>query len=144
VTTLRGHAVRAGIAYFAVVFAAGFALGTARVLLLAPHLGELLATLLELPLMLAISWIACGKLIARFHIPPRIRPRFTMGAVAFALLMLAEVLLSVTVFNRSMNAFIDDLTTPHGLLGLGGQAAFGLMPLVRNRVEPHRSADLER
>jgi hypothetical protein len=56
-----------------------------------------------------------------------------MGAVAFAWLMLAEVLLSVTLFNRSMNEYIDALTTPEGLLGLGGQVLFGLIPLIRSR-----------
>jgi hypothetical protein len=83
--------------------------------------------------MLGISWFACGKLIARFQIPPRTEPRLTMGAVAFAWLMLAEVLLSVTLFNRSMNEYIDALTTPEGLLGLGGQVLFGLIPLIRSR-----------
>jgi len=131
VTPQRTRAVQAGITYFAVVFAAGFVLGTARVILLAPRLGELLATVLELPFMLAISWFACGKLIARFQIPPRTEPRLTMGAVAFALLMLAEVLLSVTLFNRSLNEFADALTTSTGLLGLGGQVLFGLMPVIR-------------
>jgi hypothetical protein len=133
VKSQRTRAVRAGILYFALVFAAGFVLGTARVLLLAPRLGELLATVLELPFMLGISWFACGKLIARFQIPPRTEPRLTMGAVAFALLMLAEVLLSVTLFNRSMNEYIDALLTPQGLLGLGGQVLFGLIPLIRSR-----------
>lgn len=132
-TSERARAIRAGIVYFAWVFAAGFVLGTARVLLLAPQLGELLATVLELPFMLAISWFACGKLIARFQVPPRTKLRLTMGAVAFALLMLAEVLLSVTLFNRSMNEFAEDLTTTHGMLGFAGQVLFALMPLIRSR-----------
>jgi hypothetical protein len=133
VTSQRTQAIRAGTFYFAVVFTAGFALGTARVLLLAPQFGELLATLIELPFMLAISWFACGKLISRFRVPPRTKPRLTMGAVAFALLMLAEVLLSVTLFNRTPTEYIDALTTPQGLLGLGGQALFGLIPVIRSR-----------
>lgn len=137
-TSERSRAVRAGAFYFAVVFAAGFILGTARVLLLAPRLGELLATVLELPLMLAISWLASGKLIARFRIPPRTEPRLTMGAVAFALLMLAEVLLSVTLFERSMNEFVEGLATPQGMLGFAGQLLFALMPLLHRMREPPR------
>jgi len=133
VTPHRTRAIRAGITYFAVVFAAGFVLGTARVLLLAPRLGELLATVLELPFMLGISWVACGKLIAHFQVPPSAEPRLTMGAIAFALLMLAELLLSLTLFNRSMNEYVAALGTPQGLLGLAGQVLFGLMPVIRNR-----------
>ncbi|MGB8331474.1 MAG: hypothetical protein WCE62_15215 [Polyangiales bacterium] len=133
-TSQRTQAVRAGITYFAVVFAAGFALGTARVLLLAPRLGEVLATILELPFMLGISWLACGKLIARFQIPPRIQPRVTMGAVAFVLLMLAEILLTVLLFNGSMNQFAEELTTPHGMIGFAGQLLFALMPLMHSKL----------
>lgn len=122
--------VRAGAAYFAIVFAAGFALGTVRTLLHAPRIGELLAVLFELPLMLAIAWLACGTLLTHFRIPQRVAPRLSMGAVAFALLMLAELTLSVTAFDRSMSDFARELTTPHGLLGLSGQVLFALMPLV--------------
>jgi hypothetical protein len=133
VKSQRTQSVRAGILYFAVVFAAGFVLGTARVVLLAPRLGELLATLVELPFMLGISWLACGKLIARFQIPPRTEPRLTMGAVAFALLMLAEVLLSALLFKRSLNELAQGLLTPQGMLGFAGQVLFALIPLVNGK-----------
>ena len=129
--TDRTHGVKAGAAYFAVVFAAGFVLGTVRVLLLIPRLGALTSVLLELPLMLAISWMACGWALRRFQVPPRIPPRLTMGAIAFALLMLAEVVLSLAAFGSSMSDYLQDLTTAHGLVGLAGQLLFALMPLVR-------------
>lgn len=128
----RPRPVRAGVAYFAIVFAAGFALGTMRVLFVAPHLGELPATLLELPIMLGISWLVCGSLLSRFEVPPRTRPRLTMGALAFGLLMLAELVLSLTLSGRSIDDYAEALTTPQGALGLAGQILFGLMPLIRN------------
>jgi len=112
------------------VFAAGFALGTARVLLLVPRFGELPAALLELPMMLGISWFVCAKLVARYQVPPSISPRLTMGAVAFALLMVAELALSLTLFGRAMNDFAQALATPHGMIGLAGQVLFGLMPVI--------------
>lgn len=123
--------LRPAAAYFGIVFAAGFALGTLRTLFLAPRFGELWAVLLELPIMLAISWWACGQVVTRFHVPPRLAPRAVMGVLAFGFLMLAEVVLSVGLFGRSMSEYAGDLTTPHGLVGLGGQVAFALMPLVR-------------
>jgi hypothetical protein len=55
--------VKAAIGYFAVVFGMGFLLGTLRVLHIAPRLGEEFAVLIELPLMLAISWVACSWII---------------------------------------------------------------------------------
>ncbi len=65
------------------MFAAGFAFGTVRVLLLVPRVGELSASLLELPIMLGISWFVC--IIARYQVRPRVTPRLTMGVVAFGL-----------------------------------------------------------
>jgi len=130
-TTHRPQAVKAGVTYFAIVFAAGFALGTLRVLLLIPQVGELPAVLLELPLMLGISWLASAKLIARFQVPPRIPARATMGAVAFTLLMLAELTLSLTLFGSSLNDFTRSLTTPQGIIGLAGQTLFALMPVIQ-------------
>ncbi|MGB5195404.1 MAG: hypothetical protein WBN70_20640 [Polyangiales bacterium] len=127
----RTHGVKAGATYFAVVFAAGFVLGTVRVLLLIPRFGALPSVLLELPLMLAISWIACGWVLRRFQVPPRIAARLSMGAIAFALLMLAEVALSLGAFGGSMSDYLEELTTPHGLVGLAGQLLFALMPLAR-------------
>lgn len=133
--------VGAGGTYFAVVFAAGFALGTVRVLLLVPRLGELLAGLVELPVILGISWIACAKVVARFQVPSRVRPRLAMGAFAFGLLMLAEVLLSLALFGRSMSDFVQELMTLHGMIGLGGQVLFGLMPLAHLRTSAHVRAE---
>ena len=41
--------IKAGIAYFAVVLGAGFILGSIRVPLLVPRLGERIAELIEMP-----------------------------------------------------------------------------------------------
>jgi hypothetical protein len=50
------HALKAGAAYFALVFGTGFALGTIRTLWIVPRLGIRTAELLEAPFMLvAIS-----------------------------------------------------------------------------------------
>jgi hypothetical protein len=123
--------VVAGAVYFALVFAAGFALGAGRVVLLEPWMGALAATLTELPLILTIAWLTCGWVVARFRVPSEAGARMLMGTVAFALLMLAEAALSVLLFGRTLSDFLGGLATPQGALGLAGQVAFGLMPVVR-------------
>lgn len=126
-------AIIASVFYFAIVFAAGFLLGTIRTIFLAPRLGELGAVACELPLMLAISWIACGRLVRRFDVAAAPAARAVMGATAFALLMATEVALATIVFGKSLAQLTDDWMSPAGLLGLGGQAVFALLPLALRR-----------
>lgn len=124
-------AVAAGAAYFAIVFAAGFALGAVRTLFLAPMTGETIAVALELPLMLAISWLACRAEIRRFAVPDARAPRLLMGGSAFALLIIAETLLATLLFDRSLSEIGEAWTTAAGALGLGGQIAFAVFPLLQ-------------
>ena len=88
----RGNlrAAKAGLAYFGVVFAAGFAIGVLRLLLVTPRLGETVAVLFELPLMIALSWLACRWLVTSFGVGPALSSRAAMGGVALAPLLAAE------------------------------------------------------
>jgi hypothetical protein len=111
-----------------VVFAAGFALGAIRVLLVAPRLGDTAAVALELPLMLAISWVACLRLIGRLRVPATPPARLVMGGLALALLLAAEFALALGLGGTPGAALA--LGTAAGLIGLAGQAAFAVLPLV--------------
>lgn len=124
-------AAKAGVVYFLIVFAAGFALGTLRVLVVIPRLGELAAVALELPAMLAASWFAAAWVTRSFAVPARRGPRLTMGAVAFAVLMLAEFALAVFAFGRTPSAYAETFRTASGLLGLSGQILFALCPVLQ-------------
>ncbi len=123
-------AIRAGAGYFAGVFALGFALGTARILVLAPRLGELVAVVLELPLMLGFSWWWCGWLVRRLAVPRRVGAGAAMGGLGFLLLIAAELALGAAT-GGSPAAQVAKWGTAAGALGLGGQMLFGLMPLLR-------------
>ncbi|QKV17971.1 hypothetical protein [Oricola thermophila] len=124
-------ALRVGAAYFAIVFAAGFALGTIRVLVLEPAVGETAAVLIELPVMLTISWFACGWLIRRFAVAQDLNTRIAMGGIAFVLLMAAEFTLADVALGLPPNAYLAQFATLPGLMGLAGQIAFGVIPAVR-------------
>jgi hypothetical protein len=118
--------VRAGVAYFGWVFAAGFVLGTLRVLLVVPALGALAAVVLEVPVMLAIAWIIAGRVAARWAVPSRIGARLVMGGVALTLLLAAERLLGA-----ALGTWEPPLASPAGRVGLAAQAAFGLIPVLQ-------------
>lgn len=121
----------AGLAYFAAVFAAGFALGTARVLWLGPMLGEPLAVAVELPIMLSLSWLACKRIAIRFNVPRDWPLRGLMGGSAFGLLMAAEAGVSIFLFGRSSAAHLAHYRDVSALLGLAGQIAFGAFPAIQ-------------
>jgi hypothetical protein len=124
----------AGSAYFAVVFALGFVLGVVRGSVVAPRLGEGGALALELPVMLAASWIACGRMIAMFNVPADRSARIVMGASAFTLLMAAETTLGVLGLGRTMLEHITVYRHPAALSGLAAQVAFAAFPLVRRNA----------
>ena len=125
----------AGFAYFVPVFTAGVILGIVRAVAISPCVGATIAVLIELPVMLAISWFVCGWSVRLFSVPAGSRTRLQMGAVAFGMLMAAEFVLSLILPNRSVGAFLAAYQTGAGLIGLAGQLAFALFP-----VAPRRSA----
>lgn len=128
-------AIIAGVSYFTLIFALGFALGAIRILVIAPRLGSTGAVFLEVPIMLTASWILCGWLVRRFRVSPVIGARLAMGITAFALLMLAELGVSVFVFDRSPAEHVATYLSWSAVPGLAAQIAFAAMPLFR-REDP--------
>ena len=131
---MASRSLIAGIAYCGVVFAVGFVLGALRVTLVVPRLGETVAVALELPVILAISWMACRWLIVRFAVPADRNARLVMGATAFAVLMAAELGVSMIIFGRTLADHLDQYRTAPSLLGLTGQLAFAAFPLLQAKL----------
>jgi hypothetical protein len=123
--------LKAGLAYFAIVFAAGIVLGLLRVLLVVPELGITAGLLIELPLMLVLSWLACRWCVERFEVSDRAMGRFVMGGVAFGLLMIAELGASVVAFGRNPEEHLATFEQDSALPGLVAQLVFAAMPLIQ-------------
>jgi len=126
-------ALKAGFGYFAVVFMAGFLLGVARTLLIAPLTGDLAAVALELPLILTVSWVACGWAIRRHDVARESRARLVMSLAAFILLMAAELAVSTLIAGRSLDQHFALYRSAPVLLGLCGQLVYAALPLIRLR-----------
>jgi len=136
---LTGRVASAAATYFAVTFATGFGLGVIRTLLVAPLIGEVRAVLIETPIMLCVSWAACSTAMRLFGVAG-VGSGATMGAIAFALLMVAEFMLSVALLGRSPAAHLRAFLTTAGAIGLAGQVAFGLLPPLLGGIRPARPA----
>ena len=124
-------AIRLGLVYFLAVFAAGVVLGTLRTLVVIPRVGELGAVAIELPLILAVAWVVCGRLLRRRGLARH--EAVAMGAIAFALLMLAEAGLSRLLGGRRLAEHLALYAEPAHLLGLMGQLAFAAFPVLHRR-----------
>ena len=117
--------------YFTIVFVAAFALGALRVMVIAPRLGTLAAVLIEVPIVLGVSWVVCVQVVRLFDVPNEWLPRLLMGVLAFLLLMIAEPAIAIFGFGGSLTQYSAGFRSTAGLIGLLGQIAFALIPLVQ-------------
>ncbi len=120
--------LKPAVLYFALTYAAGFAFGSVRMLILAPRLGEVAAVLIECPLILGASFLIARWVLRRFAPAAGTGRRFLIGLIAFALLIGAELLLS-RLRGISTREFAASWFKPAGAIGLAGQVVFALIPL---------------
>ena len=124
------RATEAGAVYAIIVFLIGFILGTIRVLLLPPRLGETIAVIVEAPVILAASWFVCRWCVDRPDVRRTVSARSLMGLVAFLVLMSVEVGRGA-MFGRSL---VDQLATygsAAGAIGLAAQVVFATFPVIQ-------------
>jgi hypothetical protein len=125
------QATKAGALYAIVVFSIGFILGTIRVLLLAPRLGETTAVIIEAPIMLAASWFVCRWCVDRLDVRRTVSARSLMGLAAFLVLMSVEVVGMGAVLGRSLVDQLSSYGSLFGAIGLAAQVVFAMFPLIQ-------------
>ena len=116
-----------GLQYFTTVFTFAFAMGAARVLIVAPRLGPTAAVLMEVPILVAASWIVARRLVRNRSLT--LSQRAAMGATAFTLTLLSEAALAALMRGESVADWAAAIATPLGLVGLAGQIVFAAMPI---------------
>ncbi len=117
------------LAFFALVFGAGFALGAIRIVMLQPYLGATVSRLVELPVMVVISYLA-ARWVTRNMGPAMRNSWLCVGLIAFMLLMVAEMLLGVLVFRTPVRAMLADMLTLTGSLSFLAQSLIILFPAL--------------
>jgi hypothetical protein len=127
--------LKAGIVYFAMIYAIGFVLGTGRVMFMLPLLGELGGVVAEIPVMVLASWIVARWSANKFVVPREVLPRLVMGGIAFALLMVGELSVSILVFGRSLTSTLAFYSSLPGCVGLSAQVIFALLPVAQLSIQ---------
>jgi hypothetical protein len=128
--------LQAAAVYFALVFGAGFVLGTIRVLLLVPRLGERTAELMEMPLMVLVSTLAAAFVVRRFALPRRRAARALVGGIALVFLLGAELMLAVGLQDRSLAQYIASRDPVSGTAYLMALLLYAAMPCILMRWRP--------
>lgn len=131
--------IKAGLAYFVLVFGAGFVRGALRVSILVPHFGERISELSEMPLMFAVIVTAARFVMGRFAVPLSIVARLGTGLLALALLLAAGLLLAVVLQERSLADYVASRDPVSGSVYLAMLVLFALMPAFIGRADKARN-----
>jgi hypothetical protein len=123
-------ALRAGAAYFAIVFSIGFMLGIIRVLWVLPQFGERTAELMEAPFML-VTIVAAARWIGhRFSIASRSATSLGVGIFALSLLVSVEFTLVLKLRGLSISEYAQSRDPIAGTVYLVLLIVFASMPAV--------------
>lgn len=128
------QAVKAGVVYFALVFGAGFLMGSVRVPFLLPRVGVRVAELIEMPIMLLVIVLSARFVVSRFTLPPSARTRLSTGFIALALLVAAELALAAILQGQPPGGYIASRDPVSGSVYLAALGLFAAMPLILARV----------
>lgn len=123
-----GAVAAAAVLYFAVVFAVGFVLGTVRVLLVVPVLGERPAELIELPVMIAASYFAAGWVLRRSSRVLSFAGAALAGVLALALLVATELTLVLLLRGITLSRYLAERDRVAGIAYLAALLIFGALP----------------
>jgi len=122
--------VEAGVLYFALVFAAGFVLGTVRTLWVVPHVGTRKAELIEAPIMLVISIVVAQWIVVRLAVSPTPSARLGMGCIALLLMLVAEFGFVLQLRGLTVRAYFASRDPVAGTVYYLTLAVFAAIPLL--------------
>ena len=120
--------VKPAAVYFALVFGAGFVLGTLRVLCLVPRIGVRAAELAESPLMLLVTVMVAWWVNRGWWKDTSPTARLAVGLTALTLLFTAEISLGLALRGGSVWSILFDKDPISGTVYYALLAVYALMP----------------
>ena len=122
--------VKAGVLYFALVFAVGFVLGAIRTPWVAPRVGTRTAELMEMPIMLAVTIVAARWTVLRLSVPIIWSARLEMGCIALVLMLIAEFGFVLWIRGLSIKDYLATRDPVSGTVYYAMLVVFAIMPLL--------------
>jgi hypothetical protein len=124
---------KAGAVYFGLVFAAGFVLGTIRVLWVVERVGTRTAELLKAPRMLAVTILAAWWVAQRFVASPTPSRLLAVGCVALALLLVCELTVVLWLQGVTIGEYFASRDPVTGTVYLALLGVLAVMPALLGR-----------
>ena len=123
-------ALKAGLVYFGIVFAAGFLMGLVRVPFFVPRYGERVAEIIEMPFMLAVIILAARWLVKRFAFGGEVRRPVIAGIAAAAILIAVEFSVVLRLRGLSPGEYLSTRDPVAGGLYYAMVVIFALAPVI--------------
>lgn len=122
--------LKAGALYFAVVFGAGFVVGTVRTLWVVPRFGTRTAELMESPIMFVVTVVAARWVARRLALPPDAATRLGVGLIALGLLLVTEFTVVLWLRGLTIREYFASRDPVSGTVYFLLLGIFALMPLL--------------
>lgn len=130
--------------YFGLIFGTGFVLGTFRVLVLLPILGERIAELLEAPIMIVAIILAARFVIRRFPARPTLAALLAVGLSALSTLLVVEFTIVLWMRGLTIQEYLASRDPVAGAVYVASLILFALAPtLVGSRLGSRDRASAE-
>jgi len=129
--------LKAGLLYFAIVFAVGLILGSIRLLWAVPRFGSRAAELMEMPFMLIAIVLAAFWVVRHLSVPPGVWTRLCMGCVALGFLLLAEFWAVLQLRGLTIAEYLAHRDPVSGTVYVLMLGLFAAIPWLISRCSEH-------
>lgn len=125
--------LKAGVLYFALVFGAGFILGTIRTLWVVQRVGTRKAELMETPIMLVVTIVAARWTVLHLSVPMMWSARLGMGCIALVLMLIAEFGFVLWIRGLSIKEYFSTRDPVSGAAYYLLLIVFAIMPFLARK-----------
>lgn len=122
--------LKAGVIYFLIVVGAEFVLEVVRFQVVALHVNERLAEMLEIPNVLLATMIGARWVVDQFTLPPLPGIRLGVGLVALCLMLISEWTVIQALQSLSVEGYVTSQDAAVGTIPIGALGVLTVMPFL--------------